>query len=136
MMFNLFHLKSNEEQDVNPVGRCQYCGAQVHYKDAKCRRCGKPNDSWEKPMDTQCGNCHAYLGDGAYCRICGTKRGEGKYRPYQNIMQCIIYGPMPIKRVHTCQKCGYQWETCVMIDDERFCPKCGGKAPYEELLEE
>ena len=40
-----------------------------------------------------------------------------------------IYGPPPVKRVHTCKKCGYSWETELMIDDERWCPQCGGSAP-------
>lgn len=41
----------------------------------------------------------------------------------------VLYGPEPIKRIHECDKCGYTWETNLMIDEERWCPKCGGGAP-------
>ena len=33
----------------------------------------------------------------------------------------------PMRKV--CAKCGYSWETNRMIDNERYCPKCGGSAP-------
>lgn len=79
-----------------------------------------------KPGKDQCGNCHAYLGDDAYCRYCGTKAGEGAFEPYMNYEQCV-YGPPPIEREHTCQACGFSWRTNMMIDNQQFCPKCGGK---------
>jgi rubrerythrin len=43
-----------------------------------------------------------------------------------------IYGPPPVTRVHKCKKCGYSWETSLMIDDEKWCPECGGEAPFGE----
>lgn len=77
----------------------------------------------------KCGNCHSIMGkDDMYCKICGTKAGKGKFLPYEDIMECI-YGPMPIEREHLCKKCKYSWTTVLMVDDEKYCPKCGGKAP-------
>ena len=40
-----------------------------------------------------------------------------------------IYGPPPVSRTHKCEKCGFTWKTTLMIDDEKFCPECGGPAP-------
>ncbi len=117
--------------DSNPAGRCQRCGEEVRYRDRVCPSCGAKNTGWVVPDDSYCGNCHARLREGdRYCRICGTRAGEGKFEPYQQVMQCI-YGPMPLKRIHRCQSCGYSWSTCAMIDDENYCPKCGGNAPSE-----
>ena len=115
-----------------PTGRCVCCGAPIAYTDRFCPKCGKKNDGWRIPGKNQCGNCHAYLPDGAkYCTICGTKAGEGAYKPYQGMMQCI-YGPMPQKRTHVCENCGYSWTTCLMIDDHKYCPQCGGPAPVKQ----
>jgi len=73
----------------------------------------------------QCNNCHEWLGpDEKFCRKCGTKRGEGIFEPIDNIMQCV-YGPEPVMRIHTCRQCHYKWTNIVMIDDDRYCPKCG-----------
>ena len=113
------------------IGRCERCGEIIRYKDAFCPRCGQPNDTWREVGEDQCGNCHAYLQkDDKYCRICGTKVGDGDYLPYQDIMQCV-YGPEPIKRNHACKNCGFQWSTCLMVDREEFCPKCGSHAGPE-----
>lgn len=80
------------------------------------------------PTKEQCGHCHAYLEpDDRYCRQCGTKVGDGAYAPYLDLMQCI-YGPPPEEREHICQQCGYKWTTYRMIDDQKYCPKCGGPA--------
>ena len=76
------------------------------------------------PGKDQCGNCHAYIGEDAYCRKCGTKAGEGAYEPYMNFNGCV-YGPPPIERNHECPDCGFSWTTCVMIDSDKYCPKCG-----------
>lgn len=115
----------------NPVGRCQCCGAEIHFQDQSCPQCGAKNSGWVTPDATHCGNCHATLGEGdKYCRICGTKAGEGAFAPYQQIMQCI-YGPRPEERTHTCEKCGYTWTTCLMLDNEKYCPQCGGNAPAD-----
>jgi len=80
----------------------------------------------------KCGNCHETLMDGdKYCRHCGTKRGEGQFKPYLNIMECI-YGPMPVKRKHICNTCKTIWERELMIDQEHFCPNCGGNVDIIE----
>ncbi len=118
----------------NPVGRCLRCWKQICYEEKFCKFCGQKNDSWVVPGKGQCGNCHAYLQpDDKYCRICGTKAGVGAYEPYQDLMM-TIYGPKPEKRKHKCKECGYSWETCAMIDKEKFCPKCGGIAPCTEKI--
>ena len=117
----------------NPRGRCSRCGGELRYGDDRCPNCGGRNENWVIPdRDKQCGNCHASLQEGdRYCRRCGTSAGEGAYEPYQNVMQCI-YGPRPVKRIHICEKCGYSWSTVEMLDRDKYCPKCGGNAPYTE----
>jgi len=129
-----------------------------HYELQYCLHCGRPifpqgfdfdaqafkkadvslfcesclREGWTKPNENQCGNCHAYLEpEDRFCRICGTRRGDGLFEPYQNLMQCI-YGPMPVERVHVCSSCGYRWTTCLMVDRETFCPSCGGRSNVEE----
>jgi len=83
------------------------------------------NEEWCTDYEGKCGNCHKSLRDGEkYCRYCGTKRGDGKFEPYQNLIQCI-YGPMPVERVRKCTKCKNKWKTNLMIDNEDFCPDCG-----------
>ena len=58
----------------------------------------------------RCGNCHELFDNDEekYCKYCGTKRGEGEFKPYDNQIYCI-YGPMPEKRTRECVKCGNQW---------------------------
>lgn len=75
--------------------------------------------------DGRCGNCHSRMGDNdLYCRICGTKRGEGAFEPYANLIACV-YGP-PIKTVFKCNACGHNWEITVLGGDKsKFCPQCG-----------
>ena len=81
-----------------------------------------------------CNNCsYVVKTDDKYCRKCGNEIGKGAYVPTEDIMQCI-YGPPPIERDHTCEKCGYSWSTCLMVDCENRCPKCGGNAPYTKRL--
>lgn len=92
-----------------------------------CPHCGLQNPYFITPGKDCCGNCHQRLQEGdAYCRKCGTKAGEGAYDPYWNFEPCV-YGPPPVEREHTCPNCGYSWTNCVMIDTDRYCPKCGGK---------
>ena len=74
-----------------------------------------------------CSNCkQTYFEGDKYCRYCGAPMGRPDF--IVDDFDCI-YGPPPIRRVHTCNKCGYSWETNQMIDNARFCPKCGGTAP-------
>ena len=77
----------------------------------------------------RCGHCREFLGkEDKFCRYCGTEAGKGEYKPYLDEMNCI-YGPPPVRRVHRCDKCGYEWKTNMMIDDQKYCPKCGSDAP-------
>ena len=88
----------------------------------------------ERSMDNEgtCANCHQTLLEGEkYCRYCGTERGDEKFEPYRNIMQCI-YGPMPEKRVHKCTKCKKKWKTMLMIADKEYCPVCGSPSKIIE----
>ena len=78
-------------------------------------------------MKEVCKNCgNTYHESDKYCRYCGAPNGSPNY--IEEMIACI-YGPMPEKRIHTCVKCGYSWDTMLMIDRECFCPKCGGSAP-------
>ncbi len=131
---------------VEPNGShfCFRCGCALAENSLACPSCGvrrnqnegieyKPSFSGGYPhlsidYENRCENCHSPLNQGdRYCRICGTKRGEGPFEPYENVTVCI-YGPMPVKCVHRCERCGYKWSTVLMVDDERYCPRCGGKA--------
>ena len=114
------------------IARCEYCGNLVRFQDAFCAVCGTRNTGWTTDYEGKCGNCHAKLGStDQYCRVCGTKRNEGAFLPYKNRMECI-YGPMPVKRLHTCKSCGYAWENKVMIDYDKYCPKCGQLVEVKE----
>lgn len=74
-----------------------------------------------------CANCQNFYRDGdKYCRYCGAELGKPLF--IEKWIACI-YGPPPIKRTHTCEKCGFSWETFEMIDEEGWCPQCGGAAP-------
>ena len=78
-----------------------------------------------------CANCgKSYIEGDKYCRYCGAPMGQPEY--IDNTIECI-YGPPPVKRVHVCKKCGFRWETGLMIDNERWCPECGGPAPGVEV---
>ena len=85
-------------------------------------------DGLSKDYKNRCGNCHEEFDDksDAYCRYCGTKRGEGDFLPYENFNGCV-YGPPPVERVHICGECGFSWTTERMVDLSAYCPKCGGK---------
>ncbi len=88
---------------------------------------------YEPEYSAICGNCGNPLNaDDFYCRKCGTKRGEGKFEPRHNMIQCI-YGPAPVKRIRKCTKCKKKWETMMMVDNQNFCPDCG--APSTIIME-
>ena len=81
----------------------------------------------DAPMRKVCENCkNTYIEGDRYCRYCGAPLGKGEY--IEEDFSCI-YGPPPVERKHTCKKCGFSWTTCLMIDDENWCPKCGASAP-------
>lgn len=74
-----------------------------------------------------CANCgNSYRENEKYCRYCGAPMGTPDY--IEEEFACI-YGPPPVSRTHKCEKCGFTWKTTLMIDDEKFCPECGGQAP-------
>ena len=81
-----------------------------------------------------CGNCKEdYIEGDRYCRFCGAPLGSPEY--IQDSVACI-YGPCPEKRTHTCNKCGFTWETYEMVDKQNWCPNCGGEAPAKEKKRE
>ena len=85
------------------------------------------------PMLKVCANCkNDYVEGDRYCRYCGAPMGKPDF--IEDFFACI-YGPMPETRRHTCEKCGYTWETELMIDEERWCPLCGGAAPASEIAD-
>lgn len=85
----------------------------------------------------RCGNCHELFDNDEekYCKYCGTKRGEGEFKPYDNQIYCI-YGPMPEKRTRVCVKCGNQWTYISMLDTEKYCVQCGGQSKLVDVQEE
>ena len=77
-----------------------------------------------------CANCKGEYNQGdKYCRYCGAPLGDPVFI---NDGFPVLYGPMPETREHKCEKCGYTWRTTLMLDREKFCPLCGGAAPYTE----
>ena len=36
----------NEENSLNPVRECPYCGHPIHFKDNYCSNCGARNNAW------------------------------------------------------------------------------------------
>ncbi len=74
-----------------------------------------------------CANCkNEYRKGDKYCRYCGAPMGSPSFM--EESFACI-YGPQPVERTHQCVTCGYIWKTDLMIDEERWCPHCGGSAP-------
>lgn len=73
--------------------------------------------------ENRCGNCHKFLVENAkYCQFCGTKRGEGKFEPYENIIY-TVYGPPYIKSFY-CVDCNKSWGTSARFSKTRNCPFC------------
>lgn len=121
--------------EVNGISAesCFYCGERISCANRYCTKCGNRNPNWKQPTRFQCGNCHNRINaEDKYCRICGSQEKEGVYEPENNLMQCI-YGPMPEEREHVCEVCGYSWVTLLMVDSQKYCPQCGGKAPYKSM---
>ena len=82
-------------------------------------------------MRKVCANCREnYIDGDRYCRFCGAPMGTPDYIEMDFAR---IYGPPPVKRMHTCRTCGYRWTTVKMLDRERWCPRCGGPAPAVEI---
>lgn len=122
------------------VGICSRCGGHLvigyiekesaHAKSPMCEKCGYRE--YTTDYDGRCGNCHRELPeDDKYCRYCGTKRGEGEFKPYYNVSY-PLYGPSPILREHKCKECEYIWKTKRMDADQKFCPKCGKECDIKD----
>jgi len=61
------------------------------------------------PRMKVCANCrNAYIKGDRYCRYCGAPMGKPDYIEEDF---ATIYGPPPVKRVHQCRKCSFQWTT-------------------------
>ena len=103
------------------------------YDDSKNQNCPLCKDL-STDYEGKCGNCHKYIGEDEYCRYCGTKRGEGKFEPYENFMPCV-YGS-PNTYIHKCQKCGTEFKSSGMGSNPRYCYKCGSDSISEELWDE
>ena len=79
-----------------------------------------------------CSNCKREYREGdKYCRYCGAPMGTPRYI---DAAYSTIYGPPPEIRTHKCTKCGFTWTTDLIVDDERWCPECGGSAPYTQEI--
>ncbi len=121
---------------IGMVDVCTYCGENVERRNRYCTKCGNRNVKWKAPEQFRCGNCQSKMSpEDKYCRICGAKEKEGIYEPEQDLMQCI-YGPRPEEREHVCVECGYSWTTFLMLDNQKYCPQCGGNAPYKVVEDE
>ena len=104
---------------------CPRCGNKLTPLSSRCHNCGAQLEFFSTDYNNRCGKCTAYIGtEDQYCRYCGAKRGEGEVNPYYDEPVCV-YGPPPVNRLHICNECGYEWTTCAMIDEQRYCPKCG-----------
>lgn len=99
------------------------------YDDAKsqfCPLCKELSTDYEG----RCGNCHKFIGEDEYCRYCGTKKGEGKFEPYENFIPCV-YGS-PNTYIHKCKECGIEFQSSGMGAGPNYCYKCGNKVTCEK----
>lgn len=82
----------------------------------------------------RCGNCTKFLAEeDRYCRYCGTKRGEGAFKPYMVSAFCI-YGPPPIKQKYECRHCGNSWIASMSVGHQKYCGQCGMPAEIAKEL--
>lgn len=113
-------------------GVCTFCGNVLTDINKPCAFCNKSNKGLINNGILVCSNCNSKIKkDDKYCTVCGTKIGKGKYEPYLDYMRCV-YGPMPVERLHRCTKCKYEFNTFLMVDNCKYCPKCGGILEVEE----
>lgn len=134
-------------RNITKKMKCFYCGATLNPHGVfhpQCPACGKPAAVERVPdRKTQCGHCAERLEpEDRYCRICGTKVGEGAYAPYPfAILDLLemqtVYGPEPPSSAeYKCDKCGHSWLSFETIEAKRFCPKCGSEtmpSPVDEM---
>lgn len=86
------------------------------------------SDNNTRKQRRACANCmNVTTEDDLYCRYCGCIFSGKPYNPRENLWAtACIYGPAPVKRVHSCS-CGFSWTTFDMIVKEKYCPRCGNK---------
>ncbi len=90
-------------------------------------------DKKRKNKKDCCKNCNEPLPkDATICNQCGTKKGDGEFKPSRNRAR-FIYGP-PITIVQHCSACDFKWKKYGMsIKEATRCPNC--KSPSIEVLE-
>ena len=141
-----------EKEDVSYCSICGNRGEEIKRKWSDIVEemyrvdLGIPVDEWldmDKPLytveagtvyctyyDGKCGNCHGDLDDDAkYCMYCGTKRGDGDFRPYSNVMSMVgVYGSPMISR-YRCPKCNRVWYANSFGENRNgYCKECGSQA--------
>ncbi len=78
-----------------------------------------------------CGNCKNTWREGdKYCRYCGAPLNNPTYKLREFY---TMYGPLPVRRKHSCPDCGFVWTATLMSDNERYCPKCGAAVSIEKV---
>ncbi len=84
------------------------------------------NRGWILHTDytNRCGNCHEKMDvEDKYCSVCGTKRGEGRFIPYENVVYAL-YGSFDLIK-QECSKCGRK-RIGTAFDRSSYCTECGG----------
>ncbi len=84
------------------------------------------NRGWVLHTDysNRCGNCHEKMADeDKYCSACGTKRGNGRFIPYENATYGL-YGSFDLIK-QECSKCGRKRITTA-FERSSYCTECGG----------
>lgn len=131
--------------DNQIVGKCPLCNGNMVigyiYKHSAtayspmCESCGYMG--FTEDYEGRCGNCHQKIsGDDMYCRYCGTKRGEGSFKPYRNVI-FPLYGPIEKRRIHKCKKCGQVWKSYSRFgESEKYCTNCGAACEISEDVKE
>ncbi|WP_022762327.1 MULTISPECIES: hypothetical protein [unclassified Butyrivibrio] len=84
----------------------------------------------------RCGNCHSELEpEDKYCKYCGTKRGEGAFKPYRNVSYGL-YGPCGTY-FYKCHHCGKIFEYWTIgSSDVKHCPSCGSEVEDTDYKED
>lgn len=80
-----------------------------------------------KGYEEKCGECREEIqNDYKYCKHCGTKVGEGTFKPYENI-NADVYGA-PRDYELECEDCNYTEKEKTMGNIPDYCPYCGAEA--------
>ena len=81
----------------------------------------------------RCGHCHKYMNpNDNYCTYCGTEKGKGEFRPFDNHAD-TDFG-VSIKHKYRCNSCNNLWILDGYLGDAKYCPRCGKSNP--ELVEQ